>query len=117
MHTVATRAAPGDLQWVYFKNEWMKWLLVYQLSSGQWAYLKAVHSTYHRLTDGPPTWVEQSNFTWKWADVSEHLVAVLIFEYKLMTDIIDEALLVCAHLRYTCVVFHDLRKENVSKIS
>ena len=30
-------------------NEWMKWSLIYRLSSGQWPDLKAVHSTYHIL--------------------------------------------------------------------
>ena len=29
--------------------------------------LKAVHSTYHRLTDGLPTWVEQSKDTCSWS--------------------------------------------------
>ena len=41
--------------------EWMKRLLIYLLSSGHWPDLKAVYSTYHRLTDGLPTWIEQSN--------------------------------------------------------
>ena len=40
-------------------NEWMKWLLIYHLLSGQWPHLKAVYSTYHRFI-GLPTWVEQS---------------------------------------------------------
>ena len=45
-------------------NEWMKWLLVYRLSLGQWTNLKAVHSTNHRLSDGLPTWVEQYKETY-----------------------------------------------------
>ena len=50
----------------------MKWLglLIYRLSSGQWPDLKAVHSTYHRLTDGLPTWVEQSKDTCSWSTSS-----------------------------------------------
>ena len=51
-------------------DEWMKWLLIYRLSSGQWPDLKAVHSTYHRLTDGLPTWVEQSKDTCSWSSSS-----------------------------------------------
>ena len=51
-------------------NEWMKWLLIYRLSSGQWPDLKAVYSTYHRLTDGLPTWVEQSKDTYSWSTSS-----------------------------------------------
>ena len=51
-------------------NEWMKWLLIYRLSSGQWPDLKSVHSTYHRLTDGLPTWVEQSKDTCSWSTSS-----------------------------------------------
>ena len=57
-----------DRSWIMtiysvFMNEWKKWLLIYRLSSGQLPDLKAVHSTYHRLTDGLPTWVEQSKDT------------------------------------------------------
>ena len=51
----------------------MKWLLIYRLSSGQWPNLKAVHSMlhiYHRLTDGLPTWVEQSKDTCLWSTSS-----------------------------------------------
>ena len=48
----------------------MKWLLIYRLSSGQWPDLKAVHSTYHRLTDRLPTWVEQSKDTCSWSTSS-----------------------------------------------
>ena len=51
-------------------NEWMKWLLLYRLSSGKWPDLKAVHSTYHRLTDGLPTWVKQSKDTCSWSTFS-----------------------------------------------
>ena len=51
-------------------NEWIKWLLIYRLSSGQWPDLKAVHSTYHRLSDGLPTWVEQSKDTYSWSTSS-----------------------------------------------
>ena len=48
----------------------MKWLLIYRLSSGQWPDLKAVHSTYQRLTDGLHTWVEQSKDTYSWSTSS-----------------------------------------------
>ena len=51
-------------------NEWMKWLLIYRLSFGQWPDLKAVHSTYHRLTDKLPTWVEKSKDTCSWSTSS-----------------------------------------------
>ena len=44
-------------------NEWMKWLLIYRLSSGQWLNLKVVYSTCLTLTSGLPTWVEQSKDT------------------------------------------------------
>ena len=43
---------------------------VYRLSSGQWPDLEAVHSTYHRLTAGLPTWVEQSKDTCSWSNSS-----------------------------------------------
>ena len=36
-------------------NKLMKWLLTNRLQSGQRPDLKAVHGTYHRLTDGLPT--------------------------------------------------------------
>ena len=48
----------------------MRWLLIYRLSSGQWPDLKAVRSTYHTLTDGLPTWVEQSKDTCSWSTSS-----------------------------------------------
>ena len=50
--------------------KWIKWLLIYHLSSGQWPDLKAVHSTYHRRTDGLPTWVIQSKDTQLWSNSS-----------------------------------------------
>ena len=60
---------------IWFKDimmEWMKWLLIYRLSSGQWPDLKSVHSTctYHRLTYGLPTWVVQSKDTCSWSTSS-----------------------------------------------
>ena len=32
----------------------------YHLLSGHWPDFKTIYSTYHRLTNGLPTWVEQS---------------------------------------------------------
>ena len=62
-------------------NEWMKWILIYRLSSGKWPDLKAVHSTYHRLTDGLPIWVEQSKDTYSWSSSSFLTIIYLGFNH------------------------------------
>ena len=50
-----------SVEWMNeWMNEWMKWLLIYRFLSGQWPDLKAVYSTYHRLTHELPTWVDKS---------------------------------------------------------
>ena len=48
----------GRKEWIN-ESMTMKWLLIYCLLSG----LKAIYSTYHSLTNGLPTWVEQSKDT------------------------------------------------------
>ena len=69
------------------QTEWINEVVfIYRLSSGQWPDLKAVHSTYHRLTDGLSTWVQQSKDTCSWSISSFNTIFIraqsfLFFHY------------------------------------